>query len=276
MHVPLQDAQSLGGSSYALGTIGDDDVELYDRDPTAWELRMRWHLYSGVSYIVSSCWVRPGTFLIWKVLVSLWSVAIWIGTLNDATKPTGRFFAFLTNWNETFLTIYLLCSTYICARHYFERREDVVDIYASRPLSAVATSYRPSVFLLRATFYLAEHCFAWTCLVMCMVSMHARAACCNQRSSCTVAAMLTALQYPFALPVVCVCQYWTSEFPHSLTTTGIHAVPFFWNLLVTRSAQEDMSAPVACTCTQSHWHSVALCVCCRSPLCSSFPARCMV
>jgi len=183
MHVPLQDAPSLGGSSYSLAPSGgDDDVELYDRDPTPWEMRMRWHLYSGVSYIVSSCWVRPGTFLIWKVMISLWSdqsVAIWIGSLNDASPPTGRFFAFLTNWNQSFLLACILCSTYICLRHYFGRRQDISDIYTSRPLSAVTTSYRPSLFLLRATFYLAEHSFTWTCPVMCMVRARSGTACCG-------------------------------------------------------------------------------------------------
>ena len=178
---------------------------------STWELRMKWNLFSRVEHIVESSWslalrllrahseaarhplclicvlccfvvrsrISPARFLLWKLLAWSWTVAIYAMTLATSPAPTARFFVFLTNWNQTSLLLYLTCSLYICARHWWgsqarassgsaSHADHLADIYVvdqshrDAPLSA----YTPSATLLRFTYAIFEHSFAWTYLVV--------------------------------------------------------------------------------------------------------------
>lgn len=131
---------------------------------SAWERRMRWDHYSRTEFIVESSWLRPSRFLLWKIVAFSWSLSVWIMTLVNQRAPQGKFFVFLTHWNQTSVLLYLGSSLYICARHWLGRKA----AHLSEPdtTRAGSSSYTPSPALLRFSFVAMEHSAAWTALVV--------------------------------------------------------------------------------------------------------------
>jgi hypothetical protein len=158
------------------------------REYTAWERRMEWNRVGTVEFIVESSWITPTRFLLFKLCVWLWSLAIWTLTLSK-NEPVLKFFVFLTNWNQTSLCIYLTCSLWICWQHKRGRHSSVEE-----GTRAGASSYQPAQWFVRFTYFMTEHAFVWTLLV--------------------------------------VLLYWTTEFPHWLTENNRSTYELFANISV--------------------------------------------
>jgi hypothetical protein len=103
----------------------------------------------------------------------------------------------LTNWNQTFLLLYLTLSLYICFRFWHSGRRDLHSydqVLNTESTRAGPSSYAPSVRLLKWTYFNAEHSFVWTLMV--------------------------------------VLVYWSTEFPHWLQNGERNATELFINICV--------------------------------------------
>jgi len=152
---------------------------------------MQWESYVHQSRIVTSCRMSSRSFLIWKALTWTWSFAIYIMCLAESDPNPGKFFVFLTNWNQSAILFYLSASFYVCLRHHLGRpvqlKIDVAPLHGMRKGETYASSSSPDVgvahekdphdheihsdyvapsWLLKVCYVGMEHAFSWTCLVV--------------------------------------------------------------------------------------------------------------
>lgn len=166
------DVESGAASSAVGGAMGDGELDglsahaasVVGGDLSSWERRMRWDIYSRSEFVVESSWLRPSRFLMWKLVAFSWSLSVWIMTLVNQRAPVGKFFVFLTHWNQTSVLLYLGSSLYICARHWLGRKAP--HLPEADTTRAGSSSYTPSSALLRFSFLALEHSVAWTTLVV--------------------------------------------------------------------------------------------------------------
>jgi hypothetical protein len=166
MNVPLRDVESPHQQQH-IGTSesGIQDGQYPHEQYSRSSLFMRWHLYTSSRFIVCSSFLTPNAFLLWKLFAALWTTSVWTFTVIYFTP--GRFWYYLTNWNHTAQLLYFTLTAYLALRSYFGRQDA-----ASRSLnidehgSKYTGTYHPSARLLRISFVLMQHCFAWTVLVV--------------------------------------------------------------------------------------------------------------
>jgi hypothetical protein len=161
MTVPLQ---AVDHESLRVRRESDADANTPRSYPTDGHSRssifFRWHIYTDVKYIVESSWLTPNQWLCFKLFCWAWTSSIWLMTCDIFGK---RFPIFLTNWNHTSIFIYFNLSCYICVRNYIARAKST-DLEAAGQQGQ--SSYVPNTRLLRFTYGMMEHSFAWTCLVV--------------------------------------------------------------------------------------------------------------